>query len=79
MELFDPDLPGYPRIPSYLVFDEEGRLRGPLGRPLAFEGEIYQWSKDNSEGEEIERGWILAVPTIRAVRWQQHPFPNRAG
>ncbi len=62
MEIFNPDLPGYPRIPSYIVFDEDGRLRGPVAHPLAFEGEIYKWSKDNSE--EIEKGWILTAPTL---------------
>ncbi|MBI4322447.1 MAG: FAD-binding protein [Chloroflexi bacterium] len=62
MELFDPDIPGYPRIPSYVVFDEEGRKLGAIAEPLAFPGFEYDWSKDNSR--EIDRGWIVKAGTL---------------
>lgn len=65
MELFDPDLPGYPRIPSYLIFDEEGRRSGPIAQPMAFRGYFYEWSNDNSR--EIERGWILKADTVHKL------------
>lgn len=62
MELLDPDIPGYSRIPSYLVFDEEGRKRGPLAAPLSLGEYVYEWSKDNMN--EIERGWIQQANSI---------------
>ncbi|MBI2953604.1 MAG: FAD-binding protein [Chloroflexi bacterium] len=62
MEIFDPDLPGYPRIPSLVIFDEEGRKRGPIAKPLGFPGYEYEWSDDNSV--EIEKGWILKANSI---------------
>lgn len=63
MELFDADMPGYPRIPSYIIFDEAGRKRGPVAQPLTVGGHIYEWSKDNTQ--EIARGWILRESTIQ--------------
>ncbi|MDP2719536.1 MAG: FAD-binding protein [Dehalococcoidia bacterium] len=62
MEIYDPDLPGYARIPSYLIFDETGRAWGPLGEPLAIGGTLYNWSKDNSD--ELNKGWILRGDTL---------------
>ena len=62
MEVLDPDIPGYSRIPSYVIFDEGGRKRGPIGRPLSIGGYIYEWSKDNLR--EVEKGWILRADSI---------------
>jgi len=75
MELFDPDLPGYPRIPSYIIFDELGRRMGPIGKPLAFPGYEYEWSRDNSR--ELDRGWIIQADSIvdLATAIRQH-FPQ---
>jgi succinate dehydrogenase/fumarate reductase flavoprotein subunit len=54
---FDPDIPDYPRIPAYLVFDENGRKLGRIANPLTSHPEHrYVWSEDNSA--EVERGWI---------------------
>ena len=65
MEIFDPDMPGYPRIPSYLIFDEAGRKRGPVAAPLSIGEHVYQWSKDNSA--EISKGWILKAGSIEEL------------
>ncbi|MFC1872648.1 FAD-binding protein [Chloroflexota bacterium] len=62
MELYDADMPGYPRIPSYVVFDEVGRMRGPIGKPLSIGKFLYDWSKDNTE--ELAKGWILSGQTL---------------
>ncbi|MFC1979918.1 FAD-binding protein, partial [Chloroflexota bacterium] len=62
MEIFDPDMPGYPRIPSYLIFDEAGRKRGPIAKPLSIGEYRYDWSKDNVE--EVEKGWIMKEESI---------------
>ncbi len=62
MELYDPDLPGYARIPSYAIMDDAGLKWGPIGQPLAIGGKVYNWSKDNSE--ELARGWIVKGNTL---------------
>lgn len=57
----------YPRIPSWLIFDEEVRQKGPV--VLTFYGAhavgIYRWSQDNRA--EIERGWILKGDCIEEL------------
>ncbi len=65
MELFDPDLVGYPHIPSYIIFDEVGRKRGPIAQPLSLGQHVYHWSKDNEE--EVKKGWILRASTVRGL------------
>jgi succinate dehydrogenase/fumarate reductase flavoprotein subunit len=62
---FDPDLPGYPRIPCFLIFDETARLAGPIGRPLGLKEMAYQWSQDNSK--ELEMGWITKARTLEEM------------
>jgi hypothetical protein len=59
---FDPDIPGYPRIPCYLIFDEQARVEGPIAEPLGLRDHAYEWSKDNSR--EIEKGWIISASTL---------------
>ena len=46
----------FSRIPSYLIFDEQTRLAGPITRVGHGANRLYQWSADNSE--EVRRGWI---------------------
>jgi 3-oxosteroid 1-dehydrogenase len=62
--IFDTSRQEYPRIPSWLIFDENVRKRGPI--ILTFYGAhsvgIYKWSQDNSA--EIERGWIIKGQSI---------------
>ena len=62
MEIFDPDILGYPRIPSYVIFDEVGRKRGPVALPEALGEHVYRWSKYNLE--EVHRGWIVSADSI---------------
>lgn len=62
---FNPDVPGYPRIPCYLIFDEQARLAGPIAEPLGLREHAYEWSKDNSR--EIEKGWIIKAQTIEEL------------
>lgn len=65
MELFDPDLAGYPRIPSYMIFDEEGRRLGPIAQPMGLAEHVCDWSQDNSK--EVEKGWIVKDDTIAGL------------
>lgn len=75
----------YPRIPSYVVFDETVRTMGaPLSVSHGQAGGIeyaapakynYFWSDDQSK--EIEKGWIMKADTIdelaAAIRNRQGP------
>jgi succinate dehydrogenase/fumarate reductase flavoprotein subunit len=55
-----------PRVPSYLVFDETTRLKGPIGWTSSGRvSDIYQWSADNSL--EVKKGWVKASETIVAL------------
>ena len=62
MEIYDPDMPGYSRIPSFLIFDEQGRKRGRIAQPLSLGDYFYDWSEDNLA--EVKKGWILSANTI---------------
>jgi len=55
-----------PRVPSYLVFDETTRLKGPIGWTSSGRvSDIYQWSADNSV--EIKKDWIKSGQTVSAL------------
>jgi succinate dehydrogenase/fumarate reductase flavoprotein subunit len=49
----------FDRIPSYLIFDEQTRSKGPITRVGHGANRSYRWSPDNSE--EISRGWIVSA------------------
>jgi succinate dehydrogenase/fumarate reductase flavoprotein subunit len=55
----------FARIPSYLIFDEQTRSKGPITRLGHGANRAYQWSPDNSE--EIRRGWIMSASTPAAL------------
>jgi succinate dehydrogenase/fumarate reductase flavoprotein subunit len=75
LEFYDADLQNYPRIPCYLVFDEEGRKLGRIGMPIVND-ERYDanWSEDNLA--EIEKGWIKQGRTIPEIAAQIDVNPN---
>jgi len=50
------------RAPSFLVFDEQTRLAGPLTRQPNGANASYPWSRDNSA--EVERGWFTRAESI---------------
>ena len=63
MEYYDPDIQDYPRIPSNLIFDEEGRKMGPIADPVFNDDSVdFEWSKDNLR--EVEEGRIARFDTI---------------
>ena len=62
LSLFDPDRIEYPRIPFYAIFDEENRLKAPIGIRIGYQRNLYRWSVDNSV--EIANGWITRADTI---------------
>ena len=63
MHLFDPVHQDYPRIPSYLICDDNGRKLYPLGRPTSNdEGLRMDWSEDNLA--EVEAGILKRADGI---------------
>jgi len=79
LSYFDSDLPGYPRIPCYLIFDDKGRRKRPIGSPLGFpeqfpDGKRYRWSSDNST--EIQKGWILQAGSLQELADKIREMPN---
>ncbi len=63
MHYFDPATQSYPRIPAYLICDEEGRKLYPLGRPTSNDKDLYyEWSGDNLR--EVESGILKRGQTI---------------
>ncbi len=53
----------YPRIPSYVIFDEATRQSGRIIHEAAWINEYYQWSEDNLA--EIKKEWIKTAETVR--------------
>lgn len=52
---FDPKTQRFPRIPAFMVFDEDGRRLYPMGRPVQNDDSApYEWSADNLR--EVENG-----------------------
>lgn len=60
-----------PRIPAYVIFDEDTRTRGAVARTDRGKvSDVYQWSADNSA--EIKKGWIKAADSLAELA----PFIN---
>jgi succinate dehydrogenase/fumarate reductase flavoprotein subunit len=63
MEHYDTVRQEFPRIPSWVIFDEVGRRRYRIGAPTRNDPDaIYDWSADNSK--EIDSGLIKKADTI---------------
>lgn len=61
---FDPVGCRYPRVPSYLIFDERTRAAGPIALGGGW-NRRFPWSADNKA--EIERGWIKSASTLEQL------------
>jgi len=69
LEFYDADIQDYPRIPCYLIFDEEGRKLGPAAMVIVNDERYhYRWSEENSV--EIEKGWIVRADTIDDIAFR---------
>ena len=68
LEYYDADIQDYPRIPCYLIFDEEGRKLGPIGIPIVND-ERYDasWSDGQSRRDRQEAG------SRKATHWKTSP------
>jgi succinate dehydrogenase/fumarate reductase flavoprotein subunit len=66
LELYAPERQMFPRIPCWLVTDEAGRKRYPLGRPTFHDRDVsFDWSADNRR--EIELGILKSAPSLDAL------------
>ena len=66
MEYYDADIQDYPRIPSHLIFDEEGRKLGPIGQPKINDDRFtFEWSEDNLR--EVATGILQRFASIREL------------
>jgi len=65
--IYDPEALQYPRIPSYLIFDESTKKKAPLSRDWRPQND-YFWSLDNSA--EVEKGWIKKGENLRQLAEQ---------
>jgi succinate dehydrogenase/fumarate reductase flavoprotein subunit len=75
LEYYDADIQDFPRIPCYLIFDEEGRKVGPVAIPIVND-ERYsaEWSDDNLA--EVDKGWIKKCQTLDEIAGQIGVAPN---
>ena len=63
MSYFDTRRIEYPRIPTWSIFGEQTRRRGPLNTgTVGYNRTLYKWSPDNSA--EIAKGWIIQAKSI---------------
>jgi len=52
-----------PRIPTWVIFGERCRQKGPLNTgAVGYNRNLYKWSKDNAE--EVAKGWIIKSETL---------------
>ena len=69
LTVYDPHIKDYPRIPAYMILDENGRITGPLFSPISDDPSYrYDWSEDNAV--EIEKGWVKRAPSLEALAAQ---------
>ncbi|MFT5440912.1 MAG: succinate dehydrogenase/fumarate reductase flavoprotein subunit, partial [Alphaproteobacteria bacterium] len=63
MEHFDTVTQDFPRIPSWVIFDEVGRRRYRIGSPTRNDPDAhYDWSQDNMQ--EIESGLVKKADSV---------------
>lgn len=73
--MYDSHIKDFPRIPSFMIFDENGRRTGPLFTPVCDDPSYrYDWSEDNVA--EIERGWVKSAATLEDLSGQLNIDPT---
>jgi hypothetical protein len=65
-EKYDPVTQSFPRIPAYLIYDELGRRRFPMGDPAYNDRNVsFRWSRDNQA--EVDLGIIKKADSLREL------------
>lgn len=63
---YDPAAYSHTRMPSFMLFDEEGRKCYPMGRSMTNDRHAcYEWSADNLK--EVENGILLKAESIAGL------------
>lgn len=67
LDEFDPVTQHFPKIPAYLVLDEEGRKLYPLGQAVVNDRSVvpYEWSNDNLK--EVENGILKQADSVEEL------------
>jgi succinate dehydrogenase/fumarate reductase flavoprotein subunit len=66
LDAFDPKMQGFPRIPAFMVFDEDGRKMYPMGRAVLNDRDAhYEWSPDNLK--EVALGIFEKADTLEEL------------
>jgi succinate dehydrogenase/fumarate reductase flavoprotein subunit len=74
MEFFDTVRQIFPRLPSYLIYDENGRKMYQIGAPTYNKkGLAFSWSEDNQR--EVELGIIKKAETVEELARLIHVQP----
>ena len=69
MDAYDPATQDFPRIPSWVIFDEAGREMYPVGQPVFSDPKAhYDWSADNLK--EVDNGLLLKGNTLADLAQQ---------
>ncbi len=72
----DPKTLERPRLPSYVIFDESTRAKGPVASTNRGNiRDVYQWSRDNIA--EIKKGWVTTAQTIEELALRIGVAPDR--
>jgi 3-oxosteroid 1-dehydrogenase len=71
---FDTLTLSYPRIPSWMIFDETLRAAGPVVRVAAALYNDIDWGTDNQKA--IDKGWILSGATLDELAARIHAHPD---
>ncbi len=64
----------YPRIPSWMIFDETLRAAGPVVRVAAALYNNIDWGADNMKA--VEKGWVLSGATLEELARRIHDHPD---
>ncbi len=75
LEVCDTEIATFPRIPSYMIYDEDGRRRGPIVKNHGFAK--YVWSTDNLV--EIEKGYVMAGKNLAELAERIKSSPENEG
>ncbi len=76
LDTFDPKIQGFPRIPAFMVFDEDGRKMYPLGRVVLNDRDApYEWSPDNLK--EVENGIFERADTLEELAAKMRVPPTQ--
>lgn len=75
LEVCDAEIATFPRIPSYMIYDEEARKRGPIVKNHGFVK--YVWSLDNLP--EIDKGFVSTGKSLTELAEKIKRTPENEG